>query len=105
MPYRVEITERALRDFQRIYLTVNASDSTQARAWFNGFEAAILSLDEYPARGAAIPEGGELRHLLYGRKRHRYRIIYEVDEQRCVVTVLHIRHGARNVLPADNEAT
>jgi plasmid stabilization system protein ParE len=95
MTYRVELTARAGRNLRRIYRDINAEHSGQARAWFNGLEAAILSLDEHPARGAVIPEGSNLRHLLYGNKPHIYRIIYAVDESGHVVTVVHIRHGAR----------
>ena len=71
-------------------------DAVQAHAWFDGLEKAVLSLDENPARGAPIPEGGDLRHLLYGQRRHLYRIIYAIDEGNRIVTVLHIRHGARD---------
>ena len=67
MPYRVDLTERAARNLRRIYLTINAVDAAQAYAWFNGLEKAVLSLDEHPTRGAPIPEGGDLRHLIYGR--------------------------------------
>jgi toxin ParE1/3/4 len=96
MAYSVDLTERAARDLRRIYLTINAEDAAEARAWFNGLEQAILGLDEHPARGASTPEDGNLRHLLYGRKRHRYRNIYAIDERNRIVTVLHIRHGARD---------
>jgi plasmid stabilization system protein ParE len=96
MAYRVDITERAERDLDRIYLSIEADSSEQARIWFNGLERAVLSLDQYPARGAIIPEGGDLRHLLYGRKGHRYRVIYALDEANRAVTVLHIRRGARD---------
>jgi plasmid stabilization system protein ParE len=95
MAYRVELTARAGRNLRRIYRHINAEDSAPAHAWFNGLEAAILRLDEHPARGAVIPEDGDLRHLLYGNKPHIYRIIYAIDERRRVVTVLHIRHRAR----------
>ena len=81
-----------------------AEDSTQARAWFNGLETTILSLDQLPARGAAIPEGGDLRQLLYGRKGDRYRIIYAIDEGNRVVTVLHIRYGSCDAFEPDEEA-
>jgi toxin ParE1/3/4 len=101
MAYRVDLTERAARDLRHIYLTINAEHAGLARAWFSGLERTILSLDEHPSRGAPIPEDGELRHLLYGRKRHRYRIIYAIDEDTRVVTVLHIRHGARDAFVAD----
>jgi toxin ParE1/3/4 len=96
MAYGVDLTERAARDLRRIYLTINAKDAAQARAWFNGLEEAVLSLDEHPARGAPTPEDSNLRHLLYGRRRNRYRIIYAIDERNRIVTVLHIRHGARD---------
>jgi toxin ParE1/3/4 len=97
MAYRVDLTERAARNLRRIYLGINAEEAAHARTWFDGLEKAVLSLDEHPARGAAIPEGGNLRHLLYGRRRYRYRIIYAIDERNRVVTVLHIRHGERDV--------
>jgi plasmid stabilization system protein ParE len=96
MAYRVDITERAERDLERIYLTIEADSSEQARVWFNGLERTVISLDEHPARGALIPEGGDLRNLLYGRKRHRYRVIYSIEEASSTVTVLHIRNGARD---------
>ena len=60
-----------------------------------------MSLDARPARGAPTPEDGNLRHLLHGRKLHRYRIIYMIDDRNRVVTVLHIRHGARDAFMPD----
>jgi len=103
MAYRVDLTERAARDLRRIYHTVNADASAQAHAWFNGLEGLILSLDEHPARGAVTPEGSSFRHLLYGQKPHVYRVIYEIDEQNRVVTVLHIRHGRRDAFTPQDE--
>ena len=95
MAYRVDLTERAARNLRRIYRTINTESSARARAWFNGLEKAVFSLDEHPARAPVIPEDNSLRHLLYGRKPNVYRIIYAIDERNRVVTVLHIRHGAR----------
>jgi mRNA-degrading endonuclease RelE of RelBE toxin-antitoxin system len=37
----------------------------------------------------------KLRHLLYGKKPHVYRVIYEVQEKQQTVWVLTIRRGAR----------
>jgi plasmid stabilization system protein ParE len=79
MAYRVDLTERAARNLRRIYLIINAEDSAQARTWLNEVEQAALSLDEHPARGAPVSEDSNLRHLLYGCRRHRYRIIYAID--------------------------
>jgi toxin ParE1/3/4 len=73
MAYRVDLTKRAARDLRRVYRTINAEDSAQARDWFNGLEKAVFSLDENPARAPVMPEDDSLRHLLYGRKPNVYR--------------------------------
>jgi plasmid stabilization system protein ParE len=94
------VTARAARNLKNIYRAIDAANAAQAHAWFNGLERAILGLSEHPTRGAAVPEAGNLRQLLYGRKPHIYRVIYAIDETRRIVTVLHIRHGARDALPS-----
>jgi len=78
-----------------LYLKINAALSGQAQAWFDGLEAAILSLDENPLRSPATPEDARLRHLYYGHGRNIYRVIYRVNASNEVVTIVHIRHGAR----------
>jgi len=103
MAYRVDLTERAARDLRHIYHTINADVSEQAHAWFNGLERLVLSLDEHPARGAVIPESSSLRHLLYGRKPNVYRVIYGLDEQSRIATVLHIRHGRNDAFTPQDE--
>ena len=104
MAYRVDVALRAARNLRRIYRSIEAGNSQQVQLWFNGLETAIFSLEEHPGRGATIPEDANLRHLLYGRKPHVYRIICAVDENRATVTVLHIRHGARDAFaPGDDE--
>jgi len=45
--------------------------------------------------GAEWPVRGPLRHLLYGKKPHIYRVIYRFLEKQKQVEVLHIRHGTR----------
>src|SRR5262245_27173134 len=96
MAYRVDLTARANRDLQRIFWHVCAQVSVQAAAWFNGLEAAVHSLEKHPDRGAITSENKKLRHLLYGRKPHIYRIIYRVNKRAKRVEILHIRHGARD---------
>lgn len=96
MTYLVELTERASRDLGHIFVRIDAENSRQAGDWFNQLEAAVFSLDQLPARGAATPEDDTLRQLLFGKTRNIYRIIYAIDERRRIVTVLHIRHGAQD---------
>ncbi len=96
MTYRVDLTARAERELRLLYGTINGAHSARARAWFQGLEHAILALDESPARHPVIREVAGLRHLLYGRGHNVYRIIFAIDEPNLVVTVLHVRHGARD---------
>lgn len=95
MSFRVELAERAIRDLRRLYGEVRARHNPAASRWFDGLEARIAALADHPRRGGAVPEDVSLRQLLYGRRPHVYRIIYEIDEEHGVVYVLHIRHGAR----------
>ena len=110
MTYRVEFTARASRDLEFLYEEKNAAESRAAARWFNGLEDAVYALASFPYRCPAAPEAPEarktkrkLRHLLYGKKPHVYRVIYEVDERQHTVSVLHIRHGARKVKSSDLE--
>jgi toxin ParE1/3/4 len=107
MAYHVEFAARAARDLEILYPGVldeekNAAESQAAARWFNDLESAAFSLATFPNRCPLAPEGKKLkrglRHFLFGNKPYVYRIIYEVDEQRITVWVLHIRHGARKPL-------
>jgi toxin ParE1/3/4 len=106
MTYRVEFTARASRDLESLYEEKNAAESRAAARWFNGLEEAVGALASFPYRCPAAPEARKtirkLRHLLYGKKPHVYRVIYEVDERRQTVSVLHIRHGARRKIKSSD---
>jgi toxin ParE1/3/4 len=99
MAYRVEITSRALRDLAGIYKRIEAETRAGAARWFDGMEKAINRLEEHPNRAPVTPEDRALRHLLYGKKPHVYRIIYEIEEDTSTVYVLHIRPPGRATMP------
>jgi toxin ParE1/3/4 len=86
------------------YVEKNAAESQMAFQWYQGLEEAVYALAIYPDRCPVAPEAGmlrrELRHLLYRKKPHVYRVIYEVDERRQTVWVLTVRHGAGRKLKA-----
>jgi plasmid stabilization system protein ParE len=104
MTYLVEFAARAARDLEILYVEKNAAESHAATRWYNGLEQAVYALALYPYRCPVAPEARrakrKLRHLLYGKKPHVYRVIYEVDEGLPVVWVLTIRHGALRKLQA-----
>jgi len=102
MAYLVRITARAERDLALLYEDINAAGSVAAQRWYEGLKQAILSLARRPNRSPVTPENKKLRHLLYGRKPHVYRIIYRVSERPKQVDVLHIRHGARRPFHRQN---
>jgi toxin ParE1/3/4 len=106
MPYSVEFAARAARDLEILYLERNAAESPAAARWYNGLEDAVYALGAHPNRCPVAPESRKLkrklRNLLYGKKPHVYRVIYEVEEQRQTVWVLTIRHGARKTVKASD---
>ena len=95
MAYLVRLMPRVKRDLRLIFAHIHARESAAALRWYQGLEQEILSLEETPNRCPAAPESRHLRHLLYGRKPHVYRVIYRMRAEMRQVDVLHIRHGAR----------
>jgi plasmid stabilization system protein ParE len=101
MAYLVNITRRAGRDLGQIYEDIHAEESEAALIWYRGLKEAVLSLEHHPVRCPVTPETDKLRHLLYGKKPHFYRVIYRILEKQEEVEVLHIRHGARQQFNPD----
>src|ERR1700676_4732736 len=79
MPYLIEFSDRAVRDLEFLYIEKNAAESHAAARWYSNLEKAINTLKLRPGRCSLIPEGasakGTLRHMLYGKKPHVYRVI------------------------------
>jgi len=97
MTYLVKITPRAERDLADLFEDINADSAESAFRWYTGLKKAILNLDQHSNRCPMTRKKGEIRHLLYGRKPHVYRVIFRVLRRQKLVEVLHIRHGARRM--------
>lgn len=99
MAYQVVLADRAKSDAQGIYHWVIDAAPERGRIWFEELIKSLASLSRFPLRCPIAREaekiGRPIRCLLFGEKRNIYRILYEVDEARTTVRVLHIRHGAR----------
>jgi plasmid stabilization system protein ParE len=98
MAFRVEYSSQAEGDLDSILEWLISQHAGEAALhWFEGLEEAIASLSEMPRRCALAPENKsfplEVRHLLYGRKPHVYRVIFRVIND--AVYILHIWHGRR----------
>jgi plasmid stabilization system protein ParE len=96
--YLVKITSRAERDLALLYEKIHAQHSDAALKWYLDLKENILSLEEHPNRCPLTNKRNGLRHLLFGKKPHIYRVIYRVLGRQKRVVVLHIRHGARRRL-------
>lgn len=102
--YAVALADSATADAQAIYADISEVAPERAREWFLELADWLYSLDRSPYQCPIARETRkarrEIRCLLFGKRRNTYRILYEVDEIRGTVWVLHIRHGARRDLMA-----
>jgi plasmid stabilization system protein ParE len=95
MAYRVSLTNRVLRELDEIHSEINVVGSAGAARWFARMEDTIQLLASSPRMGKPAREVPGVREIIYGKKPHLYRILYEVDESTKSVDVLSIWHGRR----------
>lgn len=100
MKYQVEITDPAWLEIQEAYDWLAQKAPAAAERWKAGLLDAILKLETFPLACGQAPEsayfGRDIRQLLYGKRQHKYRILFEIHAK--TVVVLRVRHGARNIL-------
>jgi plasmid stabilization system protein ParE len=105
MKYRVHIEEAADKDLDAIALWLAQRSERAAGTWYWQVRDAIESLQDAPLRCPLAPENTafheEIRHLLHGRGRFVYRILFTV--QADTVHVLHVRHGAMSPLTHEED--
>jgi plasmid stabilization system protein ParE len=104
--YRLILQPPALDDLDAAYRWIHERAPDAADRWFNGFVEALNTLTEFPDRWGLAPENDavepEVRQLLYGKRSGVYRALFTLTGQE--VRVLHIRHGARTTLTAEELA-
>ena len=97
MKYRVVIQPDAEAEVEEAFSYIFARSPDHAVPWLRGLYKAVETLEQFPSRCGIAPESRyfrqEIRQYLYGRGRHRYRILFTIH--RDEVHVLHVRHGAR----------
>jgi plasmid stabilization system protein ParE len=104
--FSVVISRRAREEMADAAWWMFQRSPDAALTWLDGIEQTIAELNEFPTRCPLAPEsdvvGSEVRQQLYGRRQHKYRILFIIRDQ--TVHVLHVRHGARDfLLPSDFE--
>jgi plasmid stabilization system protein ParE len=104
MAFRVETSDEAEQDLLNIleWLLEEGAGEAGLR-WFMKLEDAIAALVQYPYGCPLAPENKrsriEVRQLVYGRKPHQYRVLYNIHGDR--VFILRILHGAGGALESD----
>lgn len=87
-------------ELESAYLWISERNPDAAVAWYNGALDAFSTLETFPDRCPLAKESTtfdhEIRQLLYGRRPHVYRILFDVCRE--TVRILHVRHGARDYL-------
>ena len=77
---------------------------TYADEWFKGLMNAIASLQEKPRRCPLATENEvfseEVRQLLYGKSKNRYRVLFTISAD--IVYVLFVRHTSQALLTEDD---
>jgi plasmid stabilization system protein ParE len=106
MAYRVSLTARAEDDAYAAFERIREAAPMHAEKWLIRLFTAIDTLQEAPTRCPIIPEATDLgfpvRHLLYGRGRGTYRIVFHVHEEERHIRVLRIWHSSRDALTVDD---
>jgi len=95
MAYRVSFTRRARRDYLQLYDSINAAASVPAQLWMDRLDQTIAVLSVTPRSGVVTHENPTVRQLIYGKKPHLYRILYDIDDADQRVNILSIWHGRR----------
>lgn len=98
MTFRVVVTDPAMADMEEATDFMWEVSPIDARRWLSDCWDVIDSLKDLPLRHPLIPESDALGLSYRSIHVHRHRVIYRVDEQRSIVYVVRVYHGARKPL-------
>ncbi len=106
MAYRVSLSALAEADAYLAFERIREAAPHHAERWLTRLFHAIFSLENFPARCAVIAETKEVgfpaKHLLYGKGKGVYRIIFHIREEDQHVRVLRIWHSSRDAITASD---
>jgi plasmid stabilization system protein ParE len=106
MAFQVRITQTAKAEIDTVYSWLRQRNSVYADKWFRELMDTIATLQEKPLRCTLAPENDalteEIRQLIYGKSRNKYRILFAIRED--TVFVLHVRHSSQAPLIGEEVA-
>jgi plasmid stabilization system protein ParE len=97
MAFQVRVTQTAKAEIDTAYSWLRQRNPVYADKWFRELMDTIATLQEKPLRCSLAPENDalseEIRQLIYGKSRNKYRILFAIRED--TVFVLHVRHSSQ----------
>ncbi len=99
MPYRVVLTDKAEADVESVLKWFCDQRATEAGGrWYAQLMDKLDTLENHPERCALAAEsedvGQEIREILLGRRRYKYRILFRISGKSVVI--LRVWHGSRD---------
>jgi plasmid stabilization system protein ParE len=91
--YSVKLTPTAESELRSAFQYIHARAPRNAARWLRGIWRAIDSLEKFPTRCGIAREHEHLGHTLRHYIFKSHRIIFFVDEDRKLVSILYIRHS------------
>lgn len=103
MKFQVRLTRNAKLEIESAYLWLKNVNPAYADQWFRELMDTIASLQDKPRRCAKARENDdfpeEIRQLMYGKSRNKYRIIFTIIED--MVYILYVRHTSQSSIKLD----
>jgi len=101
VPYRVLLTDKAEADVAAVLQWFRDQRATEAGGrWFAQLMSRLDTLEPRPERCPVMPEsvdvGDDIRELLLGRGRYRYRILFRIVGR--TVHILRVWQGSRDAI-------
>lgn len=110
MKYRIDLSSVAKAEADAAFLSFSQYATTeQSQRWYQGLIKAIDSLKTMPRRCAVARENDffsqEIRQLVYGKGKHKYRILFAVldSSSNPSVRILHIRNASQQTIGEPTE--
>lgn len=98
MEFQVRLTRYSEQQIEAIYLWLKERNPEYADQWFRGLMNLIATLQDKPRRCPLIKENHstseEIRQILYGKSRNKYRVIFAIREN--TVHIIYVRHSAQS---------
>ena len=91
MDFRLLYTQRALDDLANIVVNIADDDAEAASRFGNSLLDHLELLTRFPRIGNVVHKRPNVRKLLHSP----ILVYYRINEDKCLIEVLHLRHGAR----------